>query len=170
MKVGQKVFTDVAESSTPTTAATENAQAGRLSATESRPLVCSPDDDAPISTAADSPTARSLREQQAATPGVRQTGAEGTGQGDGPSGRPELTAAQAAEQRKAAKEQAETVLGAGGSLLGGAFGGEVGAVIVGALAKLFGKEADNIKLPTAQEAGGTAGASSSNPLDRAWKE
>lgn len=171
-RVGPKAFTNVSYPSTPpldATAATQSTQAtGPLMSTP-KPLACTQDDGGPMMSVADSPTAQMLRQQQAAAAvqGARQTGAEGTGQGDGPSGRPELTAEQAEEQRKAAKERAEVALEAGGGLLG-SFGGGFGAVLGGVFGKYLSKEADNIKLPTAHENGGTAGASSTNPLDRAW--
>jgi hypothetical protein len=173
-RVGPKAFTDVSYPPTPpldAAAATQSTQAAGPLMSAPKPLACTQDDDGPMMSVADSPTAQMLRQQQAAAAfqGARQTGAEGTGQGDGPSGRPELTAEQAEEQKKVAKERAEVALEAGGGLLG-SFEGGVGTVLGGVFGKYLSKEADNIKLPTAQENGGTAGASSTNPLDRAWGE
>lgn len=171
-RVGPKAFTNVSYPSTPpldATAATQSTQATGTLMSTPKPLACTQDDGGPMMSVADSPTAQMLRQQQAAAAvqGARQTGAEGTGQGDGPSARPELTAEQAEEQRKVSKERAEIALEAGGGLLG-SFGGGIGAVLGGVFGKYLSKEADNIKLPTAHENGGTAGASSTNPLDRAW--
>ncbi len=169
--VRQKVFTDVSSPSTPpldATTATQGAQASGSLQSGPEPLACTQEDGGPMMSVADSPTAQMLRQQQgaAAVRGARQTGAEGTGQGDGPSGRPELTAEQAEEQRKAAKERAELAIETGGGLLGGLWG-NVGGIVGGIVGKLLAKESDNIKLPGPQGDDGAAGASSANPLERA---
>lgn len=169
-RLGPKAFPNVSYPSTPpldATTATQSTQATGPLMSAPKPLACTQDDGGPMMSVADSPTAQMLRQQAAAAVGgARQTGAEGTGQGDGPSGRSELTPEQADEQRKAAKERAELALETGGGLLGGIWG-PVGAAVGGIVGKLLSKESDNIKLPAPRGDDGAAGASSTNPLERA---
>lgn len=136
---------------------------------EPKPLVCAQDDEPPMSVATDSPAARMAREQRAAAAaaGARQTGADGTGQGDGPSGRAERTPEQVDADKAEAKWLAEQTVEAAATAVGGLFGkaGEVAGGIVG---KLLGKAVDRVSVPSAHSNNGTAGASGANPLERAW--
>lgn len=171
MKIELKTFTDAPETLTQPSGPSKTKQSASASgplASEAKPALCTTNDNAGMSTVDDSPSARVLRERQAAATNVAagQTGADGTGQGDGPSGRPELTAEQAEERRVAAEGAAQGWLEAAGVVVG-VFNPVAGAGIA-AFGKLFGQETDKINLPSAQEGGGTAGASSTNPLDRAW--
>jgi hypothetical protein len=164
-KIGPKAVTNEATTSTSSVGAAESLQ---TSATElmskPEPNVCTNESAARPEQAADSPTARMWREQTAArmAENARQTGADGTGQGDGPSMRPDRTPEQVEQDKKDAEDACRN----GVSVVGGAVGSATGpfGAPAGALAGgLVG--ASLCRTPTGGDPG-AAGASSANPLER----
>lgn len=125
-------------------------------------------DDAPPEQAADSPAARMLRQQLAArvAENARRTGADGTGQADGPPRRPDPTTAASEQEKRVAEEACKAVASAVGTEIGkafrsrlGPFGGTIGGVIGSIAGSLLCK-------PSADGDPGAAGAGSTNPSER----
>ena len=93
---------------------------------------------------------------------ARQTGADGVGQGDGPSMRPDRTPGQAEQDKKDAEDACKVGVPAAAGAIGGAAGppGAVAGSVAGGLVAI-----PLCRTPTGGDPG-AAGASSTNPLER----
>lgn len=145
--------------------ATQAMSANASVMSEPPPLACFGGDDQAPDAVADTAAAKMLREQMAArvTENSRQTGADGAGQGDGPTMLSDLTPEQAEQKRKDAEDSCKVavpvVTGGVGAIVAGPFGGAIGGP-AGSMAST-----EWCKTPSTGDPG-AAGASSTNPLDR----
>ncbi|MCU0686868.1 MAG: hypothetical protein MUF34_32250 [Polyangiaceae bacterium] len=131
---------------------------------KAEPNACFNDDPAPPEQAADSPAARMLRQQMAArvAENARKTGADGTGQGDGPTMRPEPTLEEIEQGRKEAEDACKSIVSAAGTAIGNAIP-SVGSTIGGVIGTIAGSI---LCKPSPDGHPGAAGAAASNPIER----
>jgi hypothetical protein len=131
---------------------------------KAEPNACFNDDPTPPEQAADSPAARMLRQQIAVrvSENARRTGADGTGQSDGPSMRPEPTLEEIEKGRKEAEDLCKAVASGVGSAIGNRLS-SVGSIVGGTIGDIAGSI---LCRPSADDHPGAAGAAASNPIER----
>lgn len=131
---------------------------------KAEPNACFNDDPTPPEQTADSPAARMLRQQMAVrvSENARRTGADGTGQSDGPSMRPEPTLEEIERGRKEAEDLCKTTFSSLGTAIGASIP-KVGSTLGGFIGTMVGSF---VCKPSPDDHPGAAGAAASNPIER----